>query len=235
MRQTCSTALFSRTHALAQLWTISCSIHPLCTARVCRSMVGVARPKQRRDIAEKEPSPKRPRADTEFDSAKRGCLVVGLRATIRHLERGALCAGLLCLSTCPLLLQQQLLTLVAVREIPFVALHDLSPALAPLLGMSSVAALGLTAAAPTHFPHLLDTLHREAPAVQLPWLCAHHHSQQALKEGTGSIQERRQDDTPSKGKDRSGGRSGPSPVYCVATLTKVPTAPNPRKVKRRTK
>lgn len=226
-------------YSVARMHSHNCGLSPaayntLCALRVCRSMVGVARPKQRRDIAGKEPSPKRPRADTEFDSAKRGCLVVGLRATIRHLERGALCAGLLCLSTCPLLLQQQLLTLVAVREIPFVALHDLSPALAPLLGVSSVAALGLTAAAPTHFPHLLDTLHREAPAVRLPWLCA-HHSQQALKGGTGSIQERRRDDTPSKGKDHSGGRSGPSPVYCAATLTKVPTAPNPRKVKRRTK
>lgn len=165
---------------------------------------------------------------------------------MRSLERGALCAGLLCLSTCPLLLQQHLLTLVAVREIPFIALHDLSPTLAPLLGVSSVAALGFTPTAPTHFPQLLDTLQREAPTVHLPWICAQHHSQQA-HEGAGSIQESGwggtpsldkgcsggQGNTPSKVGGCSGGQRGPCAAYCEAIITKIPTTPNTRKVKRR--
>ena len=212
-------------------------------------MVGVARPKRRRRdrAAAEEPCPKRPRDDAGFDTAKRACLVVGLRATVRGLERGALCAGLLCLSTCPLLLQQHLLTLVAVREIPFIALHDLSPTLAPLLGVSSVAALGFTPTAPTHFPQLLDTLQREAPAMHLPWICAQHHSQQA-HEVAGSIQESGRGNTPSLDEECSGGqgntpskiegcsdgRRGPSAVYREATITKVRTTPNTRKVKRRT-
>lgn len=242
-RESCS-CTHARTHAC--LWVSVCPVAVAVWCCMRRSMVGVARPKQRRrGDAAKEPSPKRPRADPEFDAAKRACLVVGLRATIRSLERGALCAGVLCLSTCPILLQQHLLTLVAVREIPFIALHDLSPTLAPLLGVSSVAALGFAASAPTHFPQLLDTLQREAPAVHLQWLCSPHHSRPAHEEGTGSIRESGWSDTPSKGENCSGGRgtgiagspgtsrSGPSPLYYEASLTKVPTTPNNRKVKRR--
>ena len=250
------TRTYARTHT-PMAWVLVYLVALWCC--MCRSMVGVARPKQRRrGNAAKEPPPKQPRADPEFDAAKRACLVVGLRATVRSLERGVLCAGVLCLSTCPILLQQHVLTLVAVREIPFIALHDLSPTLAPLLGVSSVAALGFTASGPTHFPQLLDTLQREAPAVHLPWLCTRHHSRPARKEGAGSTQESGWSDTPSKDENYTGGqgktsskgerhsggwgtgiagtsRSVPSPLYCAATLTKVPTTPNARKMKRRRK
>lgn len=233
--------------------------------------MGVARPKQgRRDNSAEEPSPKRPRGapEHEFDAAKRACLVVGLKATMRSLERGALGAGVLCLSTCPILLQQHLLTLVAVREVPFIALHDLSPTLAPLVGVSSVAALGFTHAAPAHFSQLLEVLQREAPSVHLPWLCASRRGP-ADKDSTGSVQEGRRGCTPSRSggqgstpsksggrgstPSRSGGRGstpsrsgvglasspgmpiGPSSVYYEASITKVPTAPNTRKVKKRRK
>ena len=234
----------------------------LCALHLCRSMVGVARPKQGRRVSSAgEPSPKKPRCapEHEFDAAKRDCLVVGLKATMRNLERGLLCAGVVCLSTCPVPLQQHLLTLVAVREVPFVAVHDLSPALAPLLGVSSVAALGFTHMAHTHFSQLLEVLQREAPPVHLPWISA-SKKQPVDKDSAGGVQESGRGSTPSKSGGRgstpsksggwsstpskSGGggaglaccpsvSSGPCPVYYEASITKVPTAPNTRKVKKR--
>ena len=128
----------------------------------------------------REPPPKKKKnssyeQDASFDADKRNSLCVGLKETVRTLEKGNLIAGVICLSTCPIELQTWLLGLVAVRRgIPFIGLHDVSPTLARLLNVTTVMALGFKKDASLHFPTLCSLLAEKSPPIDFPWLRAKH-------------------------------------------------------------
>ena len=74
---------------------------------------------------------------------KRAQLVVGTNAVTRCLEEGSLRVGVVCLTAKPALLHQHMLQLAATRHVPMAAVPNLSPTIAPLLGMKSTLAIGI--------------------------------------------------------------------------------------------
>ena len=76
-------------------------------------------------------------------SGKRSQLVIGTNALTRCLEQGTLRVGVVCLTARPALLHKHLLQLSATRCVPMAALPNLSPTIAPLLGLKSCLAIGV--------------------------------------------------------------------------------------------
>ena len=91
----------------------------------------------RGDLVEPGPIEEQP-----FDAAKCSQIVVGINAVTRHLEKGNLRAGVVCLSAKPAILQHHLLMLAATRNAPLMALPTLSEAISPSLGVKSALAIG---------------------------------------------------------------------------------------------
>ena len=77
------------------------------------------------------------------DHGKRAQLVVGTNAVTRCLEEGSLRVGVVCLTAKPALLHRHMLQLAATRRVPMAAIPNLSPTIAPLLGMKSSLAIGI--------------------------------------------------------------------------------------------
>lgn len=77
------------------------------------------------------------------DNGKKAQLVVGTNAVTRSLEEGSLRVGVVCLTAKPALLHRHMLQLAATRQVPMAALPNLSPTIAPLLGMKSSLAIGI--------------------------------------------------------------------------------------------
>ena len=80
---------------------------------------------------------------SEQDNGKRTQLVVGTNAVTRCLEEGTLRVGVVCLTAKPALLHRHMLQLAATRQVPMAAMPNLSPTIAPLLGMKSSLAIGI--------------------------------------------------------------------------------------------
>ena len=74
---------------------------------------------------------------------KKSFMVIGVNNVTRCLERGELCAGLVCLSARPALVTRHIMMLAATRCVPFAALPDLSQKVVELLGdIKSALAIG---------------------------------------------------------------------------------------------
>lgn len=162
---------------------VSYSVREEIMSQLQKSLCDVGRVRIKKTVAKEKdgepPTKKTKKSDTDlitsYDARKRGSLCVGLKETIRSLEKGRLVAGIVCLSTCPSELQTWLLGLVAVRRgISFVGLHDASPLLAKLLNVTTVLALGFKENAVEHFPELCHLLKDKVPSVDIPWLRAKH-------------------------------------------------------------
>lgn len=83
-----------------------------------------------------------PIEEQPFDAVKCSQIVVGINAVTRHLEKGNLRAGVVCLSAKPAILQHHLLMLAATRDARLVALPALSETISPNLGVKSALAIG---------------------------------------------------------------------------------------------
>ena len=76
-------------------------------------------------------------------SGKKSQMIVGVNCVTRSLERGELCAGLVCLSAKPALVTRHIMMLAATRSVPFAALPNLSQKVVELLGdIRSALAIG---------------------------------------------------------------------------------------------
>lgn len=75
--------------------------------------------------------------------SRKSQLVVGTNAVTRCLEEGALRVGVVCLTAKPALVHRHILQLAATRRVPVAALPNLSPTIAPLLGLKSTLAIGI--------------------------------------------------------------------------------------------
>ena len=85
-------------------------------------------------------------AESTTIDARKTQLVLGTNAFTRCLEEGNMRVGVVCLSAKPALLHKHLLQLSAVRRVPVAALPNLSPSIAPLLGLKSTLAIGIKVA-----------------------------------------------------------------------------------------
>lgn len=76
-------------------------------------------------------------------TVKKSQMIVGVNCVTRSLERGELCAGLVCLSAKPALVTRHIMMLAVTRNVPFAALPDLSSAVVDVLGdIRSALAIG---------------------------------------------------------------------------------------------
>lgn len=79
----------------------------------------------------------------ETSAVKRSQIVVGVKEVTKSLERGILRAVVVCLSVKPALLHEHLQVLSATRSVPCIAMHGVSEAIAPILGLKSALTIGL--------------------------------------------------------------------------------------------
>lgn len=102
--------------------------------------------KQEELTAEQKKSPKQQlvtHVKTATSAEKRLQFVVGLKEVTKALEKGTLRAVVVCLSAKPPLLLQHIQILTATRGVPTIALHGVSDAIAPVLGLKSALIIGL--------------------------------------------------------------------------------------------
>ena len=102
-----------------------------------------------------------------FNSEKHAQIAVGTNSVTRCLERGALRAAVVCLSSSarPLLVHRHLMMLSASRGVPCAALPGLGSSLAPLLGIKNVLAIGFKVRGCTLLLHAC--MHAQQPVMHL--------------------------------------------------------------------
>ena len=91
-------------------------------------------------------------------AAKRSQIVVGVNQVTKSLEKGILRAVVVCLSAKPALLHEHIQVLSATRGVHSIAVHGMSDAIAPVLGLKSALAIGLKVRPPIKTsPQSLDS------------------------------------------------------------------------------
>ena len=108
------------------------SVHPISTSDTTQSATD-----------ESSDMSARTASQSVQDNGKKAQLVVGTNAVTRSLEEGSLRMGVVCLTAKPALLHRHMVQLAATRRVPMAALPNLSPTIAPLLGMKSSLAIGI--------------------------------------------------------------------------------------------
>ncbi|KAL5476057.1 hypothetical protein EMCRGX_G025959 [Ephydatia muelleri] len=114
-----------------------------------------------------------PIEEQPFDAGKCSQIVLGINAVTRHLEKGNLRAGVVCLSAKPAILQHHLLMLAATRDARLVALPALSETISPHLGVKSALAIGFKKpdGNEDYFQSVVQVISDVAPPIRIPWLC----------------------------------------------------------------
>ncbi|XP_026537173.1 ribonuclease P protein subunit p38 [Notechis scutatus] len=103
------------------------------------------------------------------DMQIRNQLAIGINEVTRALEKNELCLVLVCKSAKPALLTSHLIPLSASRAIPAGQVPRLSETLAPVLGLTSVLALGFKRTADV-FAKVLEVIIPRIPSLDLPWI-----------------------------------------------------------------
>ncbi|ETE61508.1 Ribonuclease P protein subunit p38, partial [Ophiophagus hannah] len=110
-----------------------------------------------------------PKAHGWSDMQIRNQLAIGINEVTRALEKNELCLVLVCKSAKPALLTSHLISLSASRAIPAGQVPRLSETLAPVLGLTSVLALGFKRTADV-FAKVLEVIIPRIPSLDLPWM-----------------------------------------------------------------
>uniref|UniRef100_A0A2D4IG62 Ribosomal protein eL8/eL30/eS12/Gadd45 domain-containing protein n=1 Tax=Micrurus lemniscatus lemniscatus TaxID=129467 RepID=A0A2D4IG62_MICLE len=110
-----------------------------------------------------------PKAHGWSDMQIRKQLAIGINEVTRALEKNELCLVLVCKSAKPALLTSHLIPLSASRAIPAGQVPRLSETLAPMLGLTSVLALGFKKTADV-FAKVLELIIPRIPSLDLPWM-----------------------------------------------------------------
>ncbi|CAM9270277.1 unnamed protein product [Lampetra fluviatilis] len=122
-----------------------------------------------------------PRRGGWSDASVRREVALGVNEVIRGLERDELSLVLVCGTARPPLLPRLLASLCASRAVSAAQLGALSAAVAPLLGLRSVLALGVRRDAPK-LAKAAEIIGRRLPPLRAPWLL----SGEAAGAGTGA-------------------------------------------------
>ncbi|XP_007424770.1 ribonuclease P protein subunit p38 [Python bivittatus] len=110
-----------------------------------------------------------PKAHGWTDVQIRNQLAIGINEVTRALEKNELCLVLVCKSAKPALLTSHLIPLSASRAIPAGQVPRLSETLAPMLGLTSVLALGFKRTADA-FAKVVEMIIPRIPSLDVPWI-----------------------------------------------------------------
>ncbi|XP_075778559.1 ribonuclease P protein subunit p38 [Pelodiscus sinensis] len=106
-------------------------------------------------------------------------LAIGINEVTRSLEKNELLLMLVCKSAKPTLITMHLIQLSASRAVPAGQVPRLSESIAPILGLTSVLALGFKKNSVT-FSEEVEAIIPRIPSLDVPWI--HHRSEQLMAE-----------------------------------------------------
>ncbi|XP_043397200.1 ribonuclease P protein subunit p38 isoform X2 [Chelonia mydas] len=109
----------------------------------------------------------------------RNQLAIGINEVTRSLEKNELLLVLVCKSAKPTMITMHLIQLSASRAIPAGQVPRLSESIAPMLGLTSVLALGFKKNSDT-FTEVVEAIIPRIPSLDVPWI--HHGSEQPMAE-----------------------------------------------------
>uniref|UniRef100_A0A8D0HSF1 Ribosomal protein eL8/eL30/eS12/Gadd45 domain-containing protein n=1 Tax=Sphenodon punctatus TaxID=8508 RepID=A0A8D0HSF1_SPHPU len=120
------------------------------------------------------------------DTNTRKQLAIGINEVTRALERNILLLVLVCKSAKPAMITSHLIQLSASRAVPACQVPRLSESIAPILGLTSVLALGFKKNSDT-FTEVVETIIPRVPVLDISWI--HHGTEQSmLSEDTEPIE-----------------------------------------------
>ncbi|XP_015666689.1 ribonuclease P protein subunit p38 [Protobothrops mucrosquamatus] len=178
-----------------------------------------------------------PKACGWSDVQIRNQLAIGINEVTRALEKNELCLVLVCKSAKPALLTSHLIPLSASRAIPAGQVPRLSVTLAPVLGLTSVLALGFKRTADV-FAKVLEIIIPRIPNLDLPWM--QHEIEPLLINDTNVMTVSAAeftDSTPvgssfSHKRKLADNRPLASPTIALQTLKVKNVVPNPKKCRK---
>nr|XP_042702271.1 ribonuclease P protein subunit p38 isoform X2 [Chrysemys picta bellii] len=106
-------------------------------------------------------------------------LAIGINEVTRSLEKNELLLVLVCKSAKPTMITMHLIQLSASRAVPAGQVPRLSESIAPMLGLTSVLALGFKKNSDT-FTEVVKGIIPRIPSLDVPWI--HHRSEQHMAE-----------------------------------------------------
>ncbi|KAM9165896.1 ribonuclease P protein subunit p38 isoform 1-T4 [Pangshura tecta] len=106
-------------------------------------------------------------------------LAIGINEVTRSLEKNELLLVLVCKSAKPTMITMHLIQLSASRAVPAGQVPRLSERIAPMLGLTSVLALGFKKNSDT-FTEVIEAIIPRIPSLDVPWI--HHRSEQHMAE-----------------------------------------------------
>lgn len=193
---------------------------------------------QQQDDSSKAPE----KNDTEDGQAQgwtdlsiRGQLAIGINEVTRALEKNELLLVLVCKSAKPAMITSHLITLSASRAVPACQVPRLSERLAPVLGLTSVLALGFKRSADA-FAEVAKAIIPRIPSLDVPWI-QHGTEQPPVSEDIQlmdlqagePIQLEPEEDALSHKQKRTGCSQLLSPAMTLQSLRVKKIIPNPNK------
>ncbi|XP_077160829.1 ribonuclease P protein subunit p38 [Paroedura picta] len=169
------------------------------------------------------------------DVSIRGQLAIGINEVTRALEKNELLLVLVCKSAKPAMITSHLILLSASRAVPACQVPRLSERLAPVLGLTSVLALGFKRSTDA-FAKVAEAITPRIPSLGVPWL--QHGTEPAPVSEDGPLKdlqagERTQPEpgevASSHKQKRPNSSQRPSPTMTLQALKVKKIIPNPNK------
>ncbi|KAL8165135.1 UNVERIFIED_CONTAM: hypothetical protein K2H54_030476 [Gekko kuhli] len=160
------------------------------------------------------------------DLSIRGQLAIGINEVTRALEKNELLLVLVCKSAKPAMITSHLILLSASRAIPACQVPRLSERLAPVLGLTSVLALGFKRSTDA-FAEVAKTIIPRIPRLDVPWI--QHETEQPPVQAGGLTQSEPGECASSSKQKRTEGSQLLSPTVTLKALKVKKIIPNPNK------
>ncbi|XP_019363903.1 PREDICTED: ribonuclease P protein subunit p38 [Gavialis gangeticus] len=165
-------------------------------------------------------------------------LAIGVNEVTRALEKNELLLVLVCKSAKPALITSHLIQLSASRAVPAGQVPRLSESIAPVLGLSSVLALGFKRNSDS-FTEVVEAIIARIPTLDVPWI--HHGNEQSVPDansGSLEIQASELMDTSveefslSQKRKHTESYTPDAPSVTLQTLKVKKLVPNPSKIRK---
>ncbi|XP_006272047.1 ribonuclease P protein subunit p38 [Alligator mississippiensis] len=165
-------------------------------------------------------------------------LAIGVNEVTRALEKNELLLVLVCKSAKPALITSHLIQLSASRAVPAGQVPRLSESIAPVLGLTSVLALGFKRNSDS-FTEVVEAIITRIPTLDVPWI--HHGTEQSVPDAnTGSLEIEASElmDTSveefslSQKRKHTESYTPDAPTVTLQTLKVKKLVPNPNKIRK---
>ncbi|NXI44831.1 RPP38 protein, partial [Galbula dea] len=172
------------------------------------------------------------------DITTRRQLAIGVNEVTKALEKNELLLLLVCKSAKPAMVTSHLIQLSASRATPAGQVPRLSETLAPLLGLTSILALGFRKQSGA-FAEAIDAIIPKIPALEVPWFQCRTESLEAGAQtdssddqGPEQLSEGLGDELPSQKRKRTESRQLELAHVVLQPLKIKKLVPNPNKIKK---